>query len=175
MTNISGGKQPLMKDGYFDNGNGERVIQPMVFSEGPYTGQAKGLRQVCLERFGAEAVQGKKQDCLGKVLFIMLIQLLKLGQILAVSLPTLPPKQFSRSWIINAAHLVLILFLLLVKMLETQPDFQNQKPLIVEAVEAVGGKVLFGAKFTPELMPIENSYRFFFNTQYVLFLTYIFL
>ena len=49
-------------------------------------------------------------------------------------------------------------------MLETQPDFINQKPLIVKAVEAVGGKVLFGAKFTPELMPIENSYRSYMAT-----------
>ena len=35
----------------------------------------------------------------------------------------------------------------------------QQKPLIVEAVEAAGGKVIFGTKFHPELMPIENSYR----------------
>ena len=48
---------------------------------------------------------------------------------------------------------------LLVKMLENEPDFKDQKPLVVEAVEAAGGKVLFGAKFTPELMPIENTYR----------------
>ena len=44
-------------------------------------------------------------------------------------------------------------------MLENEEDFKNQKPLVVEAVEAAGGKVLFGAKFTPELMPIENTYR----------------
>ena len=44
-------------------------------------------------------------------------------------------------------------------MLESEPDFRNQKPLLVEAVEAAGGKVLFGTKFHPELMPIENAYR----------------
>ena len=62
---ISGGKQPLMKDGYFNNAGGERVIQQMVFQDGPHHGKAKGLKQVCLERFGAEAVQGKLQDGLG--------------------------------------------------------------------------------------------------------------
>ena len=35
-------------------------------------------------------------------------------------------------------------------MLENQPDFKNQKPF-VKAVEAVGGKVLFGVKFTTEV------------------------
>ena len=35
---------------------------------------------------------------------------------------------------------------LLVKMLEGEPDFKNQKPLLVEVVEAAGGKVLFGTK-----------------------------
>ena len=44
-------------------------------------------------------------------------------------------------------------------MLEKEPDFRDQKPLVVEAVEAVGGKVLFGTKFHPELMTIENAYR----------------
>ena len=44
-------------------------------------------------------------------------------------------------------------------MLEGETDFGNQKPLIVQAVEEAGGKVLFGAKFHPELMPIENYYR----------------
>ena len=47
----------------------------------------------------------------------------------------------------------------MVKLLEKEPDFQNQKPLIVEACEAAGGKVLFGTKFHPELMTIENVYR----------------
>ena len=53
-------------------------------------------------------------------------------------------------------------FLLLVfpvKLLESEPDFKDQKPLLVEAVEAAGGRILFGTKFHPELMPIENSYR----------------
>ena len=44
-------------------------------------------------------------------------------------------------------------------MLEEEPDFKKQKPLIVEAVEAAGGRVLFGTKFHPELMTIENAYR----------------
>lgn len=35
---------------------------------------------------------------------------------------------------------------LLVKMLEGEPDFKNQKPLLVEVVEGAGGKVLFGTK-----------------------------
>ena len=54
-----------MKDGFFTDSLGEKVIQPMVFAEGPYKGQAKGLKQVCTERFGPEAVKGKKQDALG--------------------------------------------------------------------------------------------------------------
>ena len=44
-------------------------------------------------------------------------------------------------------------------MLGSEPDFKLQKPLLVEVVEAAGGKVIFGTKFHPELMPIENSYR----------------
>ena len=39
-------------------------------------------------------------------------------------------------------------------MLEIEPDFKNQKTLIEQAVEAAGGKVLFGTKFHPELMTI---------------------
>ena len=48
-------------------------------------------------------------------------------------------------------------------MLETEPDFRDQKPLIVEAVEEAGGRVLFGTKFHPELMAIENTYRYGWN------------
>ena len=44
-------------------------------------------------------------------------------------------------------------------MLGREPDFKQQKPLLVEVVEAAGGRVMFGTKFHPELMPIENSYR----------------
>ena len=54
-----------MKPGYYINEHGERVDQEMVFSDGPHEGLAKGLKQVCLERFGAEAVEGKRQDALG--------------------------------------------------------------------------------------------------------------
>ena len=46
-----------------------------------------------------------------------------------------------------------------VKMLENQTDFKNQKTLLVEKVEALGGKLVFGTKFHHELMPIENCYR----------------
>ena len=105
-----GGKQPLMKDGYFMSASGEVVMQSMVFLDGPNQGLAKGLKQVCLERFGPEAIKGKRQDGL-------------------------------------------------VEMLENEPDFKLQKPQLVEVVEAAGGKVVFGTKFHPELMPIENSYR----------------
>ena len=66
---ISGGKQPLMKDGYFEK-DGERVPQSMVFTEGPNNGLAKGLKQVCLERFGPDAVKGKLQDDLGLCLWL---------------------------------------------------------------------------------------------------------
>ena len=50
---------------------------------------------------------------------------------------------------------LVLLFLPVVKMLETEPDFRDQKPLIVEAVEEAGGRVLFGTKFHPELMAIK--------------------
>ena len=117
-----------MKDGYFLNVRGEKVVQPMVFPDGPSKGLAKGLRQVCSERFGPESIKGKKQDDLGK--FACYI-----------------------------SFITFFLFCFSVKMLENEPDFMDQKPLLVEAVEAVGGKVLFGTKFHPELMPIENAYR----------------
>ena len=34
----------------------------MIFPDGPFKGKAKGLRQVCLERFGSERIQGLRQD-----------------------------------------------------------------------------------------------------------------
>ena len=57
-----------MKDGWFENSEGEKVTQLMVFADGPNKGLAKGLRQVCLERFGPDAIKGQKQDGLGKLL-----------------------------------------------------------------------------------------------------------
>ena len=36
----------------------------MTFKEGPLKGQAKGLRIVCEERFGADVVKGERQDAL---------------------------------------------------------------------------------------------------------------
>ena len=53
-----GGKQSVMRPGWFVR-NGVRFRQHMVFEGGQYEGLAKGLRQVCLERFGAEAIAGE--------------------------------------------------------------------------------------------------------------------
>ena len=66
---VPGRKQAIMKDGVFLNAQGERVCQPRVFTEGPFKSQAKGLRQVCIERFGPDSVKGKKQDDLGKLIW----------------------------------------------------------------------------------------------------------
>ena len=53
-----GGKQAVMRPGWYEK-DGERVVQPMVFEEGRFAGLAKGLKAVCEERFGADAVKGK--------------------------------------------------------------------------------------------------------------------
>ena len=53
-----GGKQPLMRPGWFRRGP-LKIKQHMVFLEGPNMGLAKGLRVVCQERFGENAVNGK--------------------------------------------------------------------------------------------------------------------
>jgi hypothetical protein len=39
-----------------------QVRQSMVWEDGPKQGIAKGLRQVCLERFGGDRIQGLRQD-----------------------------------------------------------------------------------------------------------------
>ena len=39
-------------------GTGMKIIQHMVFQSGPRKGEAKGLKVVCSERFGPEAVEG---------------------------------------------------------------------------------------------------------------------
>ena len=53
-----GGKQPLMRPGWFKKGP-MKIKQHMVFMDGPNQGMAKGLRAVCQERFGDQMVQGK--------------------------------------------------------------------------------------------------------------------
>ena len=58
-----------MKPGYFTNVQGVKVAQPMIFEDGPNKGLAKGLKQVCIERFGPESVKGKKHDDLVKLLY----------------------------------------------------------------------------------------------------------
>ena len=52
-----GGKQPLMRPGWYRRGC-LKIKQHMVFQDGPHMGKAKGLKFVCMERFGQEAVQG---------------------------------------------------------------------------------------------------------------------
>ena len=47
----------------------------------------------------------------------------------------------------------------LVNLLEKEPDFKEAKPLLQEAIEKKGGRLLFGVKFRPELMMIESCYR----------------
>ena len=47
----------------------------------------------------------------------------------------------------------------LVNLLEKEPDFKEAKPLLQEAIEKKGGRLLFGVKFHPELMMIESCYR----------------
>ena len=53
-----GGKQPLMRPGWFVK-SGVRFKQHMVYEGGQFVGLAKGLHQVCLERFGARAIKGE--------------------------------------------------------------------------------------------------------------------
>ena len=59
MNVRSGGKQPCMRNGWYVRG-GVRWKQSMVFEDGPLKGQPKGLREVCSERFGEDAVTGKR-------------------------------------------------------------------------------------------------------------------
>ena len=47
----------------------------------------------------------------------------------------------------------------LVALLSAEPDFMESKPMLEEAIERKGGKVLWGVKFHPELMEIESCYR----------------
>ena len=47
-----------MRAGWYKRGP-LKIKQNMVFLDGPNAGLAKGLRAVCLERFGEDAVQGK--------------------------------------------------------------------------------------------------------------------
>ncbi|KAF4712298.1 hypothetical protein FOZ62_013520 [Perkinsus olseni] len=58
-----------MRDGWYMK-RGRRVEQRMVFpNDHPvYAGQPKGLRQVVMERFGGEAVKGKRQEDLVRML-----------------------------------------------------------------------------------------------------------
>ena len=62
INHCAGGKQPKMRPGWHMIGEEEekkmRVKQHMVFTSGPSAGVAKGLRIVCQERFGEEAVEG---------------------------------------------------------------------------------------------------------------------
>ena len=53
-----GGKQPHMRPGWYKR-NGFRFVQHMVYQGGVHAGMAKGLKAVCEERFGVEAVIGK--------------------------------------------------------------------------------------------------------------------
>ena len=151
---VPGGKQAIMKDGFFLNAQGERVCQPMVFTEGSFKGQAKGLRQVCIERFGPDSVKGKKQDDLGKLIWSEPSLCTAPWALLKVS----TFEKIAQNFLFQYYQFVNLS--VSVRMLESEEDFRDQKPLIVEAVEAAGGKVLFGTKFHPELMPIENAYRY---------------
>ena len=74
MNVSDGGKQRYQCDGYYhivsEEGQRTRIRQSMVFEDGPKKGKQKGLRTVCLERFGPERVAGlkKKED------FVRLLQ-----------------------------------------------------------------------------------------------------
>ena len=47
----------------------------------------------------------------------------------------------------------------LIELLAAQPDFKEAKPLLVEEMEKLGARILYGVKFHPEFMPVESSYR----------------
>ena len=47
-----------MRPGWYKRG-ALKIKQHMVFPDGLFAGQAKGLRVVCQERFGEAAVKGK--------------------------------------------------------------------------------------------------------------------
>ena len=52
-----GGSQPKMRPGWFLR-NGQKVIQQMIFEEGPLEGVPKGLKQVVKERYGEHFIRG---------------------------------------------------------------------------------------------------------------------
>ena len=54
------GRQPLMRPAWYVK-EGVRFRQSMVFEGGHLEGQAKGLREVCLERFGEDSIKGKNK------------------------------------------------------------------------------------------------------------------
>ena len=61
-----GGLQPRMRPGWYMRG-GVKIQQSMVFEEGPNEGNAKGLREVCRERFGEDLVKGNLKGLLGEI------------------------------------------------------------------------------------------------------------
>ena len=70
MNVYPGGKQPLMRSGWYVK-NGFRFTQHMVFQDGTKKGMAKGLKAVCEERFGTEKVEGQILQVLALSFFVL--------------------------------------------------------------------------------------------------------
>ncbi|PPQ84825.1 hypothetical protein CVT24_013261, partial [Panaeolus cyanescens] len=115
-----GGKQPRMRQGWYLDKNGQRVMQDMVFPEDhpDYPNEPKGVKQVLVER-----------------------GLWKAG----LTLGCKDSASCSEGGSCCAK-----------RILEAQPDFQGQRSLVQEVIEAAGHVCLILPKFHCELNFIEH-------------------
>jgi hypothetical protein len=113
-----GGKQAQMKDGWFIDAGGQKVIQPMMFPSDhhDHPNEPKGIKAVLQER---GLLQGRHRGrCQSKC----------------------PDEATSCC---------------LKRILELQPDFAKQKPLVQDVIEAAGHLCIFLPKYHCELNFIE--------------------
>ncbi|KAJ3553136.1 hypothetical protein NP233_g12718 [Leucocoprinus birnbaumii] len=120
-----GGKQAMLRDGWYIGQDGRRITQKMVFpSDHPdFPGQPKGLRQVLEER-----------------------GLFRKGLVLMCR----KSKDGTRDKCASGATDCCAR-----RILELQPDFQEQRSLVQEVVEQAGHLCIILPKFHCELNPIE--------------------
>ncbi|KAI5981433.1 hypothetical protein EDD15DRAFT_2183216 [Pisolithus albus] len=113
-----GGKQPRMRDGWYQK-DGVTVVQKMVFSQDHpmHTGEPKGIKAILLERKCWNGhIRGK---C---------------------------PSRCNSDATVECCNK---------RILECQPDFQEQKSLVQETIEGLGHLCIFLPKFHCELNFIE--------------------
>jgi hypothetical protein len=117
---------PNMRNGWYYDEDGKRVVQQMHYADGPFEGVFKGMEKILVER--GLANNGLRGECTGG----------------------------KKAQGCKVKDVPVVGFCCCKQLLRQQPDFVSQPSALEELIEGLGHRTMMLPKCHPELNPIEQ-------------------